>query len=72
MRYVVFFGAVIGAFFVFAGLGFSNGAPQEAASAAMGLAFAVIPYVVFRTYTSIKAEKQRERIIELLEQRSSN
>lgn len=66
MRYVVFFCAVIGALFVVAGLMFSKGAPQEAAAAAMGLAFAVIPYVIFKVAAATRANAQRDRIIELL------
>lgn len=69
MRYIVFFGAVIGVFFVVGGLLMSKGAPQEAAAAAMGLAFAVIPYVIFRVHASVLAEKQRAKIIELLSSR---
>lgn len=69
MRYVVFFGAVIGCFFIAGGLFFAKGAPQEAAAAAMGLAFAVIPYVIFRVHSSVLAEKQRTKIIELLSSR---
>lgn len=70
MRYVVFICAVIGALFVVAGLMFSKGAPQEAAAAAMGLAFAVIPYVIFKTFAVTRANAQRDRIIELLEQQA--
>lgn len=69
MRYVVFFGAVIGCFFVAGGLFFAKGAQQEAAAAAMGLAFTVIPYVVFRVHSALLAERQRAKIIELLSSR---
>lgn len=69
MRYIVFISAVIGALFVAGGLMFSNGAPQEAAAAAMGLAFAVIPYVLFKVSAELEARAQRERIIELLTQK---
>lgn len=66
MRYIVFICAVIGALFVIGGLVMSNGAPQEAAAAAMGIAFAVIPYVIFKVAAEVKAHAQREKIIELL------
>mgnify|MGYP001217566541 CR=1 FL=1 len=69
MRYIVFLGAVIGALFVAGGLLFSKGAPQEAAAAAMGLAFAVIPYVIFRVSAELTAQKQRAKLIELLSER---
>lgn len=69
MRYIVFFCAAIGALFVLVGLFFSRGAPQEAASAALGLGFAVIPYVIFRVHSSVTAEAQRKKIIELLSAR---
>jgi len=52
------------------GLMLSKGAPQEAAAAAMGLAFAVIPYVIFKTFAVTRANAQRDRIIELLEQQA--
>lgn len=70
MRYVVFICAVIGALFVIGGLIWSKGAPQEAAAAGMGLAFAVIPYVIFKVAASTRANAQRDRIIELLEQQA--
>lgn len=66
MRYIVFIGAVIGALFVAVGLIFSRGAPQEAAAAAMGLAFAVIPYVIFKVSSELEARAQRAEIIEPL------
>lgn len=69
MRYIVFFGAMIGALFVVGGLAFSQGAPQEAAAAAMGVAFAVIPYVMFKVSSELEARAQRAQIIELLKQK---
>lgn len=66
MRYVVFVCAILGALVTISGVGGAKGAPQEAAAAAVGLAIAIIPYVIFRTYTSVKAEKQRDEIIRLL------
>ena len=41
-------GGVIGALVLFIGMMTSKGAPQEAAVAGIALAFAVIPYVLFR------------------------
>lgn len=69
MRYVVFVCAVIGALFVAAGLLFSKGAPQEAAAAGMALAITVIPYVIFRVASDVRANAQRDRIIELLSEK---
>lgn len=69
MRYVVFVCAIVSALFIMAGLAGSKGAPQEAAVAAVGLAIAIIPYIIFRTYTAVKAEKQRDEIIRLLTER---
>ena len=66
MRYIVFLGAVIGALFVAGGLLFSRGAPQEAASAAMGLAFAVIPYVIFRVFQLGESDRRSKQILELM------
>ncbi len=48
MRIFVMIGAVIGLLVLLAGIFVSNGAPQEAAMAAMACAFAVIPYVGWR------------------------
>jgi hypothetical protein len=42
-----------GALFATVGVLAANGAPQEAASAAIGIAFAVIPYCVSRAISEI-------------------
>ena len=47
MKVMVLIGSAIGALCLL-GAFFVNGAPQQAALAAMACAFAVIPYVVFR------------------------
>lgn len=70
MRFIVVIGAIIGAFFLAGALFLSKGAPQEAAMAAMAVAFAVIPYVIYRVLSVAKAERQREQIIDLLTARS--
>lgn len=52
----------------------SNGAPQEAAGAAMAAAVAIIPYVFSRAVTELsgsKAEDQNEQIISLLKTRGT-
>lgn len=68
MRFVVFIGAVIGALFLLASFVVANGAPQEAAMAAMASAFAVIPYVIFRVVQLTEAENERRKFQkELLE-----
>jgi ammonia channel protein AmtB len=45
-------GAVIG----FTGISAANGAPQEAAAAAMGLACAVIPYCAARALSELRSK----------------
>lgn len=68
MRTMVMVGAVVGLLFALVGLFFSNGAPQEAAMAAMGVAFAVIPYVGWRaTQIDDSEREQRKFQKELLE-----
>ncbi len=46
-------GSVIGGLIVCAGVLGASGAPQEAAAAAMGVAFAVIPYCLARAVSEI-------------------
>ena len=41
---LVIIGSILGALTVFIGVAAASGAPQEAAAAAVGVAFAVIPY----------------------------
>jgi len=64
-------GAIAGAFWVFMGLSFSNGAPQEAAAAAMALAFTVIPYALFRVVQLYEARNEereyRKHVLRRLE-----
>lgn len=72
MRFVVVIGAVIGALFLLAAFVVANGAPQEAAMAAMACAFAVIPYVIFRAGQLTDAENERKKFQrELLERLSA-
>lgn len=47
-------GSLFGGLFVFFALTLSNGAPQEAAGAAIGIAFAVIPYCLARAVSELK------------------
>lgn len=47
-------GAVFGGLIAFFGVLGANGAPQEAAAAAMGMACAVIPYCLARAYSESK------------------
>lgn len=68
MRVLVFIGAIIGAFCLLASF-FVQGAPQEAALAAMACAFCIIPYVLFRVGATADEEAQRKQIIELLKQK---
>ena len=46
-------GSVLGALVALLGVVGAKGAPQEAAAAAIGLAFAVIPYCLARAATEI-------------------
>lgn len=72
MRYVVFFCAVIGALFLVAAFFFAKGSPQEAALAAMACAFAIIPYVIFRTGQLTQAETDRRAFRKALLHRLDN
>lgn len=47
-------GSVAGALILVLGMAAAKGAPQEAAIAAMAVAVAVIPYVIFRAVQVIK------------------
>ncbi len=68
MRIFVMVGAVIGLLVLLAGIFVSNGAPQEAAMAAMACAFAVIPYVGWRASQIDDNERdERELRKELLD-----
>lgn len=46
-------GALIGGLFLFVTLISANGAPQEAAGAALALGFAAIPYVLARAVSEL-------------------
>lgn len=59
MRIFGMVGAVLGFLVLLAGMFVSNGAPQEAAMAAMACGLAVIPYVGWRA--SQIADNERER-----------
>lgn len=48
--------SAVGAIVAFTGMAAANGAPQEAAAAAMGLAIAVIPYCFSRAFTEMTAK----------------
>jgi sugar phosphate permease len=50
---VTIIGSVLGGLTFLAGIVAANGAPQEAAAAAMGVAFAVIPYCLARAVSEI-------------------
>ena len=58
MRVVVMIGAVLGLFCLI-GAFFVDGAPQQAAFAAMACAFAVIPYVGWRVSQITDAENEQ-------------
>jgi hypothetical protein len=51
-------GSAIGALVAFAGVLGANGAPQEAAASAMGVAFAVIPYCLARAVSEMGQDEK--------------
>lgn len=68
MGFIVILGALIGAAILAGSFFVANGAPQEAAMAAMACAFAVIPYVIFRVrQLSVEEEARYAFRKELLE-----
>ena len=48
--------SIFGAFVAYTGISAANGAPQEAAAAAMGMAIAVIPYCFSRAATEMRTK----------------
>lgn len=50
-------GAILGALLLFSGLNDANGAPQEAAVAAVAIALAVIPYCLARAASELSRKK---------------
>lgn len=55
MWVVTILSSVMGALFAYAGIKGANGAPQEAAAAAIGLACAVIPYCIARALGELRS-----------------
>ena len=53
------FGSYVGMFIAFVGVIGANGAPQQAAAAAVGVACAVIPYCLARAKSEIEAMKPK-------------
>ena len=66
MGVMVLIGAVVGALFLGAAF-FVHSAQQQVALAGMACASTLIPYVLFRMHSIAIAQRQRERIIELLQ-----
>ena len=71
LNIIALLGAVAGGFTLFATFGAAKGAPQEAAGAALALAFAVIPYVFARAVQIVIERKERSeyqaRVIDRLD-----
>lgn len=68
MRILVMIGAVLGLLVLVVGVAFANGAPQEAAMAAIACACAVIPYVGWRASQIDENEREQRKFRkELLE-----
>lgn len=64
---LTFLGSLVGGVVFVAGWASANGAPQEAAAAAGGVALAVIPYVLLRC-AQIEAQRAHEkRMLEAME-----
>ena len=53
--------SILGALFAFGGVATANGAPQQAAAAACGLALAVIPYCISKALTEIKIIQENKK-----------
>jgi hypothetical protein len=51
---VTLLGSVLGAFVAVTGIAGANGSPQQSAAAAIGLAFAVIPYCFARAVSELR------------------
>lgn len=62
MGIVSIIGAVVGGVTLVLGFMGAKSAPQEAAAAAMAVAFAVVPYVIFRVLQLSKQMKDSESI----------
>jgi len=62
---VIIFSLIGGIYFVF-GLAFSNSAPQQAAAAATGAAFAIVPYCAARAISAAHEiiESNKKRVAE--------
>lgn len=56
---VTVLGSALGALTALVGVMAANGAPQEAAAAAVGIAFAVIPYCLARAVGELSAIKPK-------------
>ncbi len=54
---LVIIGSILGALTAFIGIAAAQGAPQEASAAAMGVAFAVIPYCLARAVSEMDKMK---------------
>jgi hypothetical protein len=65
-------GAVIGLFVLFVGLNGANGAPQEAATAGMALAFAVIPYCIARAVSELFGGSEVKKEVQIVPNQEVN
>lgn len=70
MSVLVFLGAVVGAICLAASF-FMNGAPQQAALAAMACAFCIIPYVLFRVSQLADSDRRSKELIALLKEQAA-
>ena len=59
--YMTAFFAIVGALTAVFGILGANGAPQEAAAAAIGMCCAVIPYIFARAITEMYAEGSKNQ-----------
>jgi hypothetical protein len=64
---ITMIGACLGTLVLVLGFASAKGAPQEAASAALAVALAVIPYVFTRAVEGIQRENRESREMEKIE-----
>ena len=67
MYVITIIGTVLGLLVVIGGVAGANGAPQEAAAAAIGIAMGVLPYILYKLGYCEKALENQRKIIKLLE-----
>ena len=72
MKVFVAIMTVIGLFVFIGGAMAANGAPQQAASAGMGIACGALPYILYKLKYCSEALENQKKIIKLLEGKASD